>query len=630
MSDVTAPRKAANFGPSVLRILALMRPDRARMTFVLFLAALGVAAQVVAPKILGSATDVIFDGILGKSMPEGVSKAQAVEGLRQQGQGKIADVLAGSGAQPGAGIDFHQLSMVLLLVGVLYVAGFFFNWSQGYITGGVTQRGMYRLREAVQAKLDRLPLKYFDSTSRGDVLSRVTNDIDNLAQTLNQTLTQLLMSVLTVVGVLVMMFSISPLLALIALVTIPVAAVITALIAKRSQNHFMNQWKDTGLLNGHVEEMFTGHEIVKVYGQQDAALATFDEQNERVYQASARAQFLSGVMQPAMQFVSNLNYVAIAVVGGLRVASGAISIGDVQAFIQYSRQFTQPLAQIGGMINILQSGVASAERVFEILDAEEEGAEPVPGERPEVVRGRVEFDHVSFRYEEETPLIDDLSLVAEPGQTVAIVGPTGAGKTTLVNLVMRFYDINAGQIRLDGVDTAKMNRAELRRNFGMVLQDAWLFGGTIRENLTYGAPNATEQEIIAAAEVTHVDHFVRALPDGYDTVLDENGSSLSVGQRQLMTIARAFLADPSVLILDEATSSVDTRTEVLIRQAMDRLRQSRTSFVIAHRLSTIRDAEVIVVMRDGKIVEKGNHDELLEANGFYAELYNSQFAQATV
>ncbi|GAB3567278.1 ABC transporter ATP-binding protein [Spelaeicoccus albus] len=634
MSHGAPPAKPVNFFASVARIFRLMKPDSLRIAIVAVMAIAAVALQVIAPKILGNATDTIFNGLLGKMAasivgPDG-TKAQAVTALRQGGHPKIADMLGASGAVPGQGIDFTQLGWILVGVLAIYVGAAFFNWAQGFITAGVVQRCMYRLRERVQAKLDTLPLKYFDKNTRGDVLSRVTNDIDNLSQTLNQAITQLLVSVLTVIGVLVMMFSISWLLALIALVAVPLAALATVLIAKRSQRQFAEQWKATGTLNGHIEEMFTGHEIVKAFGQQSRSLATFDGHNSQMYVASAKAQFLSGMMQPAMRFVSNLSYVAVAVAGGIRVANGQITIGGVQAFIQYSRQFTQPLAQLGSMANLLQSGVASAERVFQILDAEDQSPDPVPAAYPDVVRGDVEFEHVSFRYDKDTPLIEDLSLHARPGQTIAIVGPTGAGKTTLVNLLMRFYEIDSGSIMLDGVDTRSMSRDGLRANFGMVLQDAWLFGGTIRENLMYGAQDATEEQMIAAAEATYVDHFVRVLPDGYDTMLDENGAALSTGQRQLLTIARAFLADPAVLILDEATSSVDTRTELLIQHAMNRLRHSRTSFVIAHRLSTIRDAEAILVMQGGSIVETGRHNDLLEADGFYAELYNSQFAAPEV
>jgi ATP-binding cassette subfamily B protein len=511
----------------------------------------------------------------------------------------------------------------------IYVASALFSWVQGLITTGVVQRTVFRLREEVEAKLGRLPLKYFDGQPRGEVLSRVTNDIDNVAQTLQQTLSQLITSVLTVVGVLGMMFWISPLLAVVALVTIPLSVVVTAAIAKRSQPQFVAQWKWTGSLNAHIEEMYTGHALVKVFGRQRQAVGEFHDQNAELYQASFKAQFISGIIQPAMGFIANLNYVIVAVVGGLRVASGAMTLGDVQAFIQYSRQFTQPITQIASMMNLLQSGVASAERVFELLDAPEQEPDPAePARLPERVQGRVVFEDVSFRYVEDTPLIEDLSLVAEPGQTVAIVGPTGAGKTTLVNLLMRFYEIDGGRITLDGVDTRATTRDALRSQVGMVLQDTWLFGGTIRENIAYGAPDVPEERLVEAAVATHVDQFVRSLPDGYDTVIDDEAANLSAGEKQLLTIARAFLADPAILVLDEATSSVDTRTEVLVQQAMNALRSGRTSFVIAHRLSTIRDADVILVMEHGSIVEQGSHDELLAAGGAYARLYASQFAAA--
>jgi ATP-binding cassette subfamily B protein len=478
----------------------------------------------------------------------------------------------------------------------------------------------------VEAKIHRLPLTYFDKMQRGELLSRVTNDIDNISQTLQQTLSQLLTSLLTVIGVTVMMFVVSPLLAVIALITIPLTLLVTTLIAKRSQKLFVAQWRNTGELNGQIEEAFTGHSLVKVFGRHREVEERFRQKNQEMYQASFGAQFISGLIMPSMMFVGNLMYVAIAVVGGLQVASGAMQLGDVTAFIQYSRQFTQPLTQLGSMANLLQSGVASAERVFELLDADEQSADPVGPENPEGTRGRLAFEHVSFRYEPDKPLIEDLSLVAEPGQTVAIVGPTGAGKTTLVNLMMRFYDLDSGRITLDGVDIASMTRHDLRERMGMVLQDTWLFKGTIRENIAYGRPDATDEQIVDAAKATYVDRFVRSLPDGYDTVLDDEGSNVSAGEKQLLTIARAFLSRPSVLILDEATSSVDTRTELLVQKAMSALRADRTSFVIAHRLSTIRDADLILVMEAGRIVEQGTHSELLARGGAYYTLYNAQFA----
>ncbi len=624
------PQKARSFGPSVRRIFSLMAPDRPRMVWVVFLAAVSVGMSVLAPKILGHATDLIFQGVVGKMFPAGVTKAQAINGLRAKGQGQIADMLSGMNVVPGQGLNQQALGWVLLSVLAIYAVAFFFNWSQGYITAGIVQRAMYKLRQEIETKLDRLPMSHFQDESRGDVLSRVTNDIDNFSQTLNQTLTQLLISVLTVVGVLSMMFSISPLLALIALATVPLTVLVTVLIARRSKIQFTAQWKTTGELNGHIEEMFTGHEVVKAFGQQQAAIDKFSVSNDSLFRSSSKAQFISGVIMPSMNFIANLNYVAVAVVGGVQIASGNLTIGSVQAFIQYSRQFSQPMAQIGGMINLLQSGVASAERVFDLLDAKEQAPDPVPAATFGATKGRVVFDNVYFSYNPDEPLIQELSLVAEPGQTVAIVGPTGAGKTTLVNLLMRFYEIDSGRITIDGVDTAMMTRDDLRRRFGMVLQDAWLFGGTIRDNLVYGRLDATEDQLIEAAEATFVDHFVRSLPAGYDTVLSDDGDSLSQGQRQLMTIARAWLADPGILILDEATSSVDTRTEVLIRHAMNRLRESRTSFVIAHRLSTIRDADLILVMDHGRIVEQGTHEQLLESAGFYYDLYMSQFGDPLV
>lgn len=627
------PQKAMAFGPSLKRILGLIAVDKLRVSAVVAMAAISVGLSVVAPKVLGNATDLIFNGVVGKllaSFPAGTTKAQAVADLRAKGNGQLADMLSGMNVVPGQGLDLNALGAVLMIVLSLYVVAFFFNWSQGYITAGIVQRAMYRLREDIENKLNRLPMSHFQQESRGDVLSRVTNDIDNFSQTLTQTMTQILVAVLTVVGVLSMMFSISPLLAGISLLTVPIIAGITIVIAKRSQVQFAAQWKSTGDLNGHVEEMFTGHEIVKAFGQQDMAIEKFRVSNDYLYESSAKAQFISGIIMPSTNFIANLNYVVVAVLGGIQVAQGTLTIGSVQAFIQYSRQFTQPLAQLSSMINLLQSGVASAERVFDLLDAEEQSPDFSPAAKLPEPRGRVVFDHVNFSYNPGEPLIKDLSLVAEPGQTVAIVGPTGAGKTTLVNLLMRFYEIDSGTITVDGVNTAHLTRADLRSQFGMVLQDAWLFGGTIRENLAYGRGGATEEDIIEAAVATHVDHFVRSLPDGYDTVLTDDGGGLSQGQRQLMTIARAWVAKPDILILDEATSSVDTRTEVMIRQAMNKLRSNRTSFVIAHRLSTIRDADLILVMREGRILEQGTHEELLAQKTFYYELYMSQFGDPMV
>jgi len=620
--------KAANFRASLRRLLGVLRPEHLVIGTAVALSVVSVTLMVLGPKVLGNGTNMIFEGVIGKQLPAGVTQEQAVAALRAQGQGRLADMLAAMHVVPGQGIDFTALGRILLVVLALYLGAWLFGYLQGLLTTGIVQRTVFRLRESVETKLGRMPLSYVDRQSRGDLLSRVTNDIDNLAQTLQQTLSQLITSVLTIVGVLAMMFWISPLLALIALVTVPVAGVVTAAIAKRSKPQFTAQWARTGTLNAHIEEMYTGHALVKVFGRQEAASRAFHEQNAALYDASFKAQFISGVIQPAMMFISNLNFVVIAVIGGLRVASGTMSLGDVQAFIQYSRQFTQPITQVAAMMNLLQSGVASAERVFELLDAPEQSEEPVGAVRAAEVSGRVVFEDVSFRYDSDTPLIEHLNLVAEPGQTVAIVGPTGAGKTTLVNLIMRFYEVDGGRITLDGVDIASMDREDLRSGIGMVLQDTWLFGGTIEDNIRYGRESASHDEVLEAARVTHVDRFVRTLPDGYETVIDEEGSNVSTGEKQLLTIARAFLSDPAILILDEATSSVDTRTEVLVQHAMAALRSGRTSFVIAHRLSTIRDADVILVMEHGQIVEQGNHADLLAAGGPYAALYASQFAAA--
>ena len=627
MAGMQGPgEKPKDFVGSLRRVARMLLRDRMVVLAILAFGVVGTVLNVVGPRILGHATDLVFNGYLSDQLPEGSSKAQAVEALRAAGNDQLADLIDGLDIVPGAGIDYGQLGWVLGGVLVLYVVASLFMWFQGRITTVVVQGMVADLRTDVEAKLHRLPLSYFDGQERGDILSRTTNDIDNVGQSFQQTISQLITSVLMVVGTVVMMLTISPLLTLVAVLTIPLAAWLTSLVTKRSKPHFVAQWAATGSVNGHVEEVFTGHDVVKVFGRQAESRAEFDRRNDALYQSAFKAQFVSGVVQPLMFFVSNLNYVVIAVLGALRVISGNLSLGEVQAFIQYSRQFTQPITQLAAMVNLLQSGTASAERVFALLDEPEESPEPVDAPFPDPVRGRVELDDVSFSYTPDRPLIEHLDLVAEPGESIAIVGPTGAGKTTLTNLLLRFYEIQDGRILLDGVDIATMDRARLRDCFGVVLQDTWLFEGTIRENIAYGTEDATEEQVVAAAEAAHVDHFVRTLPDGYDTVITGEGSNVSAGQRQLLTIARAFLADPAILVLDEATSSVDTRTEALVQQAMERLRTNRTSFVIAHRLSTIRDADHIVVMEDGHIVEQGTHDSLVAAGGAYERLYAAQFS----
>ena len=584
--------KAASFGPSLRRLLGHLRPEILIVYAVIAMVILGTIANAVGPAILGKATDIIFNGVV----------------------------------RDRTGIDFTALGSVLLLALGCYLVAGLFTWSSGLLINGVVQRSVYRMREQVSSKINRMPLKYFDNQPRGELLSRVTNDVDNVAQSLQQTLSQVLTNIFMLLGVLVMMFVLSPILAIVSLVTIPIALGLTMVIGKRSQKLFAKVWKSTGELNSQIEEAYTGHDLVKVFGRQREVMTTFRAKNQELYESAFGAQFIRGIIMPVMFFVGNLNYVVIAVIGGLQVASGTLGLGSVQAFIQYSRMFTQPITQLASMANLLQSGVASAERVFEVLDAEEEPVEE-KGTLPEVA-GRVAFENVTFSYTPDKPLITDLSLVAEPGSTVAIVGPTGAGKTTLVNLVLRFYDLSRGRITIDGVDIASVPRRTLRQEIGMVLQDTWLFGGTIRDNIAYGKEGATEDEILAAAKATYVDRFVHSLPDGYDTLINEEASNLSAGEKQLITIARAFLSDPSLLILDEATSSVDTRTELLVQRAMKKLRSDRTSFVIAHRLSTIRDADVILVMEDGAIVEQGTHDALLAAKGHSYRLYQTQFAAA--
>ncbi|WP_426705544.1 ABC transporter ATP-binding protein [Corynebacterium auriscanis] len=683
----STPRKAKAFWPSATRMVGLLAPQKAALAVVFAMVIISVVLSVIAPKILGKAMDVIFGGVISKQMPSGITKEQAIEGARAQGQEKFADMLTAVDVVPGQGIDFDKLGHYLLIVLAMYAVSVLFMWLQGRILNSLVMRVIYDLRREVENKINRLPLSYFDTRQRGDLLSRTTNDVDNVQQALQQAISQLIHSALTILGIIVMMFIVSWQLALIALVSLPLTALVIGIIGGKSQKLFADQWRETGRLNGHIEESFTGHELIQAYGRGADMQDVFDARNDQLFESASRAQFYSMMMMPLMQWLSYLSYVGIAVVGGLRVASGSLTLGDATAFIQYSREFNQPLGQLAGMMNMLQSGVASAERIFELLDAEEEkqdvagldgrnetgleaagldgqnvagldgrnetGLEAAgldgqnvagldgrneAGQKPagldgqtgqEAARsplatrseGAVEFCDVSFSYVEDKPLIRDLNLTVRPGQTVAIVGPTGAGKTTLVNLIMRFYELDGGQILLDGVDTAGLSRQQLRSQVGMVLQDAVLFEGTIMDNIRYGRLDATDEEVIAAAKATFVDRFVHALPDGYQTVISQDSGSVSAGERQLITIARAFLAEPALLILDEATSSVDTRTEALVQKAMSALQSDRTSFVIAHRLSTIRDADVILVMKDGSIVEQGNHEELLAQSGEYAQLY---------
>ncbi|UTE78546.1 ABC transporter ATP-binding protein [Rossellomorea sp. KS-H15a] len=589
-------QKPKNFKSTLKRLLGYLKPRRGQLIAVLFAAILSTVFAIIGPKIMGNAITELFEGAYAKF--KGV---------------------------PGAGIDFEKIGEILLLLAGLYVFSSVFNFVQQYIMSSVAQLTAYDLREDVNQKIEKLPLKYYDGRANGETLSRMTNDIDTISSTLQQSLTQFITSIVTIVGIIIMMLSISPLLTLISVVSLPVSVFAIRPILKRSQKHFADQQRTLGQLNGHIEEMFTGHQVVKAFGHEKKAGAEFDSVNDELYEAGSKAQFISGIIMPIMMFIGNISYVLISVVGGILVTNRAISIGDIQAFITYTRQFTQPITQTANIANIIQSTVAAAERVFELLDEEEEVKEETVAHlsRPE---GEVAFEHVDFGYGENL-LINDMNIHVKPGQTVAIVGPTGAGKTTLINLLMRFYELNDGKIKIDGIDTRSVPRSELRRSFGMVLQDTWLFKGTIRENIAYGKTGATEEEIMQASEMAHSDHFIRTLPEGYDTVLNEEASNISQGQKQLITIARAILADPPIMILDEATSSVDTRTELLIQQAMNRLMEGRTSFVIAHRLSTIKDADLILVMDQGSVIEQGTHAELLRQNGFYADLYNSQFGE---
>ena len=615
--------KAKNFTGTIKRLADYMRPDRYRFIVVFFLAIASTLFSILGPKIMGKATTKLGEGILAKyayytQLNAAIEKKMPLAVINKLRQQTIPS------------FDFEYIGKILLLMVFLYIISALFTYIMSYIMASVSQLTVYRMRNDVKNKLDNLPLKYFDQRTHGEILSRVTNDMENIATTLQQSLTQLITSLITVIGILIMMLTISPLMTLIALVTLPVSVLITAAIAKKSQKFFADQQKIIGQLNGHVEEMYAGHKIVKVFGHEEDSITQFKEINSRLYQVGWKAQFISGIIFPALSFVNNLGYVLVCVVGGLLVAKRSIEIGDIQAFIQYMRQFTQPIVQVANIANILQSTVASAERVFEVLDETEQVPDKEDAQIIEFPRGEVKFEHVKFSYKEDVPLIEDLSIDVKEGQTIAIVGPTGAGKTTLVNLIMRFYEVQGGSITVDGVDIADMKRGDLRSIFGMVLQDTWLFNGTIRENIAYGREGAEEEEIINAAKAAHAHHFIKTLPDGYETVLNEEASNISQGQKQLLTIARAFLADPAILILDEATSNIDTRTEILIQRAMNSLMTGRTSFVIAHRLSTIKGADLILVMNHGTIIEQGTHEELLAMNGFYAELYNSQFAVAAV
>ena len=612
-----------HFTRSATRLIKRLGPQRRLVALVMTLGITGTAIGVVVPRILGHATDLLFNGVIGRGLPAGITKQQAIAAARRHGDNAFADLLSGMNVVPGQGVDFAAVARTLCLALALYLVAALLLWVQARLLNVTAQRTMVALRSEVEDKVHRLPLAYFDARQRGELLSRVTNDVDNLQSSLTMTISQVLTLLLTVVAVLAMMVSISPVLALITLLTVPVSLLATRAIARRSQRLFAAQWTSTGRLNAHIEETYSGFTVVKTFGHQETAQQQFRELNDDLYQASFGAQFVSGLVSPATTFIGNLGYVVVAVVGGVQIATGQITLGNIQAFVQYVRQFNTPVNQVAGMYNALQSGMASAERVFDLLDEPEEtqaAPDPAPlqpngqGAR---LRGRVEFEHVNFAYHPGTPVIEDLSLVAEPGSTVAIVGPTGAGKTTLVNLLMRFYEVDSGRILIDGVDITSISRHALRSRIGMVLQDTWLFDGTIAENIAYGRPEADEDEVVAAAKAAYIDRFVRTLPAGYQTRVSGDGANLSAGEKQLITIARAFLSKPQLLILDEATSSVDTRTEALIAHATHELRRDRTSFIIAHRLSTIRDADRIVVVEAGKVVERGNHAELLARRGAY-------------